>query len=182
MKTLMLWLILKLEAWCVRRGRTLNISGTDDPENVYLMRRIVLSTKLFGIYVHRFMRSDKDDHHDHPFDFFGYAAFKGYIEEILTGQKVGRDGHILLDGQRAVGRRREGTWGFRRAETIHRVDLDRPYTVDEYKEAPLTIIFRGPLRRKWGFWTLFSICDGDLDYKWTHWKEYLDVTTDEVRE
>ena len=83
------WLVPKLEEWCLDRpDRVIMISGTDDPENVYLLRSVLFRSKLFCIYIHRFLRSDKDDHHDHPFDFLGYVVKGGYIESRMIGNSV----------------------------------------------------------------------------------------------
>jgi hypothetical protein len=173
----MQWLVPKLEEWCIKKDRTFWISGTDDPENVYLRRYVLFRSKYFSIYIHRFMRSDKDDHHDHPFDFVGYVVTKGYSESRLQGY---RELLFLRNGQFSIGQRKPGTWGFRKAEDIHMVELDRSYTMDEYKEAPLTVIFRGPYRREWGFWKPSSWRKNC--FTWVKWTTYLGVPESDVRE
>jgi hypothetical protein len=177
----MKWLVPKLEARLLRQGKVRYIYGkqSEDPENVYLRRTFLFRSKLFSIYIHRFMRSDKDEHHDHPFDFLGYIVTKGYHESVLHGKECA-NGLLLTGGYYLTGKREEGTWGFRRAETKHMVMLDRPYDQTEYDQAPLTIIFRGPYRREWGFWRGENT-DEELN-RWVPWWEYLNVPRSDIRE
>lgn len=175
----MKWLVPKIEDWCIRRGqkRMILISGTADPENVYLRRYFVFRSKLFSVYIHRFMRSDQDDHHDHPFDFVGYVVSKGYRESVLTGTPSTE--WYLCDGRFSVARRAEGTWAFRKAETRHMVQVDKPIKNDDFKNAPLTVIFRGPWRREWGFWKPLEHAG---DFVWVDRCTYLNIPKSDVRE
>lgn len=183
----MKWLVPKLEERCLRTGRFCIITGTSGPDEVYLRRMFLFRSKLFSVYIHRFMRSDKDDHHDHPFDFVGYVVSKGYTESVLTGKHDclylcgGRSADLehIYDGTFTVSRRREGTWGFRAAEAKHMVILDRSYSNEEYKEAPLTVIFRGPYRREWGFWKPTGF---KREFEWIEWWTYLGVPKGDIRE
>lgn len=187
------WLVPKLEQWCINRDRVILISGTEDPENVYLKRMVLFRSKYFCIYIHRFLRSDKDDHHDHPFDFLGYVVSGGYIESLLHGTPVrsvwGKDPKrqtFIVEAQESVGTRQEGSWAWRSAETRHKVTLSRHYSSEEYKDAPLTVIFRGPYRREWGFWKQTKrlgdfLYVGSL-YEWQKWTDYLGVPESDSRE
>ena len=177
------WLVPKLEEWCLDRpDRVIMISGTDDPENVYLLRSVLFRSKLFCIYIHRFLRSDKDDHHDHPFDFLGYVVKGGYIESRMIGNSVrGRLYNVQSDVKFRISTRKQGAWGFRRAEDTHMVLVDKTLPAHKYKDAPLTVIFRGPYRRDWGFWKQFPV-PGSRDYYRVHWRTYLGASETETRE
>lgn len=148
----------------------MDISGTDDPENVYLRRYFLFRSKLFSIYIHRFLRSDKDDYHDHPFDFVGYIVEGEYREDML-------ELHPKYRWIETINKRKQGTWAFRRAEDRHMVLLDKHFKPDEYKDAPLTIIFRGPYRREWGFFK-----EVGNQRHWVYWRDYLNVPESDVRE
>jgi hypothetical protein len=153
MKALMTWLALKLEDWCQRTGRYIHITGKQGPDDVYLIRYMPFKSKFLSVYVHRFLRSDIDDPHDHPFDFISYVVSGGYTEELFKNHghpwswPTGTDVLEQIDGARGP-----GSLGFRKAETIHKVLVDQPRTLAEKADAPLTIIVRGPYRREWQFW------------------------------
>jgi len=172
------WAIPKLATRCERRGRVFRIVGTSaDPDDLLLIRYFLFRSKLFSIYIHRFMRSDRDDPHDHPFDFVGYVVSKGYLERRYDPCTTTFGESLFCPWAEY---REPGTWAFRRAETVHAVFLDRQYKPDEYLEAPLTVIFRGPERREWGFWTQGD--SGGGWKKWIKWTTYLDVPESKERE
>lgn len=187
----MKFLVPKLEEWCLRKGRLLLISGRDDPENTYLRRMFLFRSKWLSIYIHRFMRSDNDTHHDHPFAFLGYVVSGRYKESLMTeGYRPNEEVRGIFPELEALkdvilcptfedSYRNEGTFGYRKAEAIHRVEIDRSYTNDEYKKAPLTIIFRGPYITTWGFWVK---TENPNIIKKIFWREYLGVPEDDVRE
>jgi len=175
------WLVPKLENWCERTGRTMNITGKQGPMDVYLVRCFLFRSPLFCIYIHRFLRSDQDDPHDHPFDFTGYVVKGGYNEWSYTRYYNLMD-QLVLCG--TVSRRKEGTWAKRKAQHIHKVIVDQSLPYDRRKEAVLTVIFRGPEKRDWNFYRLFGqpwighlargkgVCS---KAKQTVWYEYLGV-------
>lgn len=170
-----------LEEWCLRRGRLILIAGREDPENVYLRRMPLFRSRLLSIYIHRFMRSDKGDHHDHPFSFLSYIVKGGYRESRVHGSHLGRQpsaAGTIHDVEVTQEQREAGTFAYRKAKDIHMVFIDRHYTAEEYKKAPLTVIFRGPYLCEWGFW----IPSGKKSLSWVYWREYLGVPEDDVRE
>lgn len=84
-----------------------------------------------SIYIHRWVTSDPDDLHDHPFDFVRIILIVGYWEITPAGRFWCAPGSLR----------------FGRAEEIHRVELD------ETKPLPITLFIAGPVRRPWGFHT-----------------------------
>ena len=115
-------------------------------DNPYLLRwYVVPRNRFFGVYLHRFMRSDDDRAlHDHP---------KDNVSLILSGQyrEHFADGTVRL--------RRRGRVVARCAETAHRIELidNRP---------AVSLFLTGPMRREWGF-----LCPQG----WRHWSEFVSV-------
>lgn len=56
-----------------------HITGSD--ETVYMRRWILLQCPLFSVRLHKFMRSDHDVLHDHPWSFFTLILSGGYWED-----------------------------------------------------------------------------------------------------
>ncbi|OBF77036.1 hypothetical protein [Mycolicibacterium fortuitum] len=127
------------------------IGGKDDP---YLLRWYLLPRNRFlNLYVHKFVRSDVDTLHDHPW---------GFVSLILRGEytEVTPQGH---------NRRRAGSLAFRDAKFRHHVVLlpelqetarleptgpDRPLVRfwHTHERPCWTLIATGPVTRVWGFW------------------------------
>lgn len=101
----------------------------------YMNRWRFIHRKHFGIRVHQIVRDDDDRAlHDHPFDFVSVILRGGYIEQTADGKKTKyKPGQIL----------------FRSASALHRLDLNR----NERGEVipAWTLVFRGPVLRRWGF-------------------------------
>lgn len=171
--------------WCINRGRVVNIMDRDEKE-VYMIRYIVFKSKFFSIYIHRFLQSDDDVHHDHPWNFFTYIISGGYREEVL---RPDMDKGLLKPH---LGTRKQGSLAFRRAEDTHRVILDRSYRVSEQEVAPLTACFIFRRRRVWGFkkpvysksYKIRQVNGQDIPdldesrvvgYEWINWKDYLGI-------
>ena len=81
-----------------------------------------------NVYVHRFLRSDRDVMHDHPWDNMTVVLEGEYLEETPHGTFHRRTGEVV----------------FRQATDAHRVVLPEGQT-------PLTAFFTGPSIRDWGF-------------------------------
>lgn len=87
-----------------------------------------------GCYIHRVLRSDKDTHHDHPWDNTSYVLDGEYDEECL-----------YEGGLTARFRRRPGAIIHRKATDAHRLILPEG-------GGPVTTMFLlGPWQRDWGF-------------------------------
>lgn len=93
----------------------------------------------YGVYLHRFQRSDADEPHDHPWPFVSVILSGGYWEETpAPGWK---------DGDGPMRRRWYGPGRIlvRPANWIHRV------VIPDGAEA-WTLILRGPKAKSWGFY------------------------------
>ncbi len=136
-------------SWMKRPSRKI-IMGCEsrgDGESPYLVRWTLLDTPRGKLYLHRFIRSDNTELHDHPWDFWTIILRNGYIEELPTRWE-----------RRRRRRRRPGQVLYRPATHAHRVEL-----IDG-KEA-WTLVWASRPRRDWGFFTW----DG-----WQDWKSYFD--------
>lgn len=182
------WLVPRLADWCERRKRVFRITGTAGPDDVYLIRYFLFRSKYFSIYIHRFLRSDRDDPHDHPFNFLSYIVKGSYLERLYDPMGPEYDYWGDARSVEPVGTlfcpwaadRKQGSWGFRPAETVHSVFLSKEYTYAERDQAPLSVIFRGVDRRQWGFWK--EVIGHASVKKWIKWTEYLGVPESGERE
>ena len=176
------WLVPKLENWCEKTGRIRIIyNNHPDEGDIYLIRYFLFYSRWFSIYIHRFMMSDLSVPHDHPFDFVGYIVKGQYEEETLDMEHVrlyaNTDNTLDLENsyfhndfyRTSMSIRKQGSWAYRPRSHAHVVRIDRQYLLEEKDKAPLTVIFRGPYKRNWGFWDTH-----DKDhFKWSYHKTYL---------
>ena len=105
----------------------------------------------FNVFLHKFLKSDPDDVHDHPWPYATLILKGGYWEWIpqfnSAGQKIGEvsiwrgPGHFRIS----------------RANSYHRIELDPSVTA-------WTLFMPGPKQRDWGFL---------VRNKWVQWEEYL---------
>jgi len=99
---------------------------------VYL-RRWRIETPWFSVRLHHWLKSD--DHrnlHDHPWDFYTFILKGGYIDH---SEHAGIGIEIPA---------RPGHWYYRPATHRHWVEIP--------PQGAWTIIFTGPIIRRWGFW------------------------------
>lgn len=149
--------------FCEKTGRVFNITGTGADTDVYLIRYYVFRSKYFNFFIHKFLRSDRDDLHDHPWNFGTYVVKGGYTEQNLNAYTGKVD---LFPKERSVKKNR---WATRKAEAVHRVVVDKELHIEDQEHATITLCFTGRTRREWGF-----IKDG----KWINWKKYLGLPDD----
>lgn len=106
----------------------------------------------FNVFVHKFLKSDPDDVHDHPWPYFTLILRGGYYEWIpefnQTGQKIGEIRHW----------RGPGHFRICNADSFHRIEVVSG--IDTW-----TLFVPGPQRREWGF-----LVDQD---QWVPHEEYL---------
>ena len=99
----------------------------------------------FNIFVHKFLKSDPDDLHDHPWSYFTFILKGGYYEWI--------------PGVNCEIRKWRGPGHFRmcKANSLHRIELKEGITC-------WTLFVPFAKVREWGF-----ISKG----QWVQWEEYL---------
>lgn len=105
----------------------------------------------FNIFVHKFLKSDPDDLHDHPWSYFTIILKGGYWEWVPQFNESGQ-----MFGQIAKWRK-PGHFRFCRARSLHRIEID--------EDTPCWTLFIPFIKvRDWGF-----ISRG----QWVQWEEYL---------
>ena len=105
----------------------------------------------FNIFLHKFLKSDPDDVHDHPWPYATLILKGGYYEWIPQFNNAGEKISEI-----AVWR---GPGSFRvcGASSYHRIELDPEVTC-------WTLFMPGAKQRDWGFL---------VKNKWVQWEEYL---------
>jgi len=105
----------------------------------------------FNVFLHKFLKSDPDDVHDHPWPYATLILKGGYWEWIPHFDTVGRK-----TGEYQVWR---GPGHFRvsKANSFHRIELDPDITA-------WTLFMPGPKQRDWGFL---------VKNQWIQWEQYL---------
>lgn len=105
----------------------------------------------FNVFLHKFLKSDSDDLHDHPWSYATLILKGGYWEWIpqfnSRGEKMGE-----IAKWRAPGHFR-----ICRANSYHRIELDPG--VETW-----TLFMPGPQQKDWGFL---------VKNKWVQWEQYL---------
>jgi len=105
----------------------------------------------FIIFLHKFLKSDPDDVHDHPWPYATVILKGGYWEWIPHFDTVGRK-----TGEYQVWRG-PGHFRISKANSYHRIELDPDITA-------WTLFMPGPKQRDWGFL---------VKNKWIQWEQYL---------
>lgn len=92
----------------------------------------------FNVFIHKFLKSDPDDVHDHPWPYATLILRGGYYEWTpefdSAGRKVGEVRHW----------RGPGHFRFCRADSFHRIELKADVEC-------WTLFMPGPKQREWGF-------------------------------
>lgn len=130
-----------------------------------MVRNVLFKCSLFGIYLHEFVKSDHEVHHDHPWAFATLILRGSYNEEVLVPvwqQKKFKSGVFKLV-KRTV---KAGQLIYRPARHIHRVVLT------DNKPITLSIVFRKS--REWGFWKAIGPSNV-IGRMWIHWREFLNL-------
>lgn len=188
MRFLLNALIRRAVEWCKRTGRVALITGGDakDEFDVYLVRYMVFKSEWFCIYIHRFMRSDGSDPHDHPWNFITYIVSGGYKELFYDVSKPETNKDWFFYGVKELkytsfwtvreNVRKPGSFAYRKATDIHRVVTDKLRRMDEIEDAPLTACIMFNRVRHWGFWPL-----KDKGSKFVDWRRYLKIRPNDPR-
>lgn len=131
------WLLdLVLAALAADDARRSYIGTGDTP----LAERIIIRNRPDGsIYLHRWLRSDLDDLHDHPWDSTSVVLLGGYWEVTPAGRVFRKPGDTTM----------------RKAEDLHRIELDPAHP------EPWSLFITRERRRAWGFATPDGWVDGE---------------------
>jgi hypothetical protein len=156
--------LMKALMWlCNKTGRVFMITGTAGPEDVYLIRYYIVRSKYMNIFIHQFLRSDRDDLHDHPWNFATYLVKGAYTEQRRQFDSIG-DYQDVPTRRINDGKTKLNTFVRRKATDLHRVVVDRDLKLAERNEAALTLFVSGPFKRDWGF---------VKNDQWIDWRVYL---------
>lgn len=125
----------------------------DEKQLPYLVRFTFLRTPWFQILFHKFLISDDDCLHDHPWPFITVLLWGGYYEwsEVKDPNKPISIKNLVLtkwgynDKVHLKRRYKAGSILYRPAEYKHRVELIQG------KNAYSMVLTTKPVR-KWGFW------------------------------
>ena len=141
-------MINKIFAWLDKHGRKRIVLDRVNNEP-YLERYYVFlkdrKSFPFNIFIHKFLKSDPDDLHDHPWSYFTFILKGGYYEWV-----PGNNCEVRLW-------RGPGHFRMCKAESLHRIELKPGVTC-------WTVFMPFVKVREWGF-----ISKG----KWIQWEEYL---------
>lgn len=121
--------------------------GTD-----YLTRLRIVQTPWFGVYLHDLMGPDKDDPHDHPWDFYSFIVKGAYTETVHPAPAV----------DLSIGKYTR-TW---RQFSWHRMDRYWAHRIWYVAPGTKSLIFVGKRSRTWGFYK---------DGEWIPWETYEDA-------
>lgn len=125
------------------KKRIITDRETDEP---YLERYYYMNFRPFArLVIHKFMRSDIDGLHDHPWPFETYILSGGYWEHTKAGRFW----------------REPGYHGRATANYFHRLELDH----EKAEEDTWTLFMMGRKEKDWGF-----LDDNDT---WVQWETYL---------
>lgn len=144
-------MIKKLLNWWLRPFVIRDKDGSPYMTRYFVFR--VRWCKWFAIYLHNIHRDDRDDMHDHPWNFTTFILRGGYWEYLT-------DHPPLTDRRRWC---KPGSVLRHQAEDVHRVALRRNDIGEPIPAWTLVVI--GRKRRSWGFHTLGG---------WVHWRTYCD--------
>lgn len=119
----------------------------------------------FNIFLHKFLRSDPDDLHDHPWPYFTLILKGGYWEWIplFVEGEIGGVKVKTIAGEQKVWRGR-GHFRICKANSYHRIELEPGIT-------PWTMFMPGPQQREWGFLTHKNWISGT--FKWIKHDNYI---------
>jgi hypothetical protein len=105
----------------------------------------------FNIFLHKFLKSDPDDVHDHPWSYATLILKGGYWEWI---PQFDNDGKKVTELAKWRG---PGHFRISPATSYHRIELDPNITT-------WTLFMPGPQKKEWGFL---------VNNQWMHNDQYL---------
>lgn len=150
----MKWFLNFLER--IGRKRIVLDRQSNDPylERYYLFLKD-RKTFPFNVFLHKFLKSDPDDIHDHPWPYATLILKGGYYEWVPIFDDTGK----LV----AENRLWRGPGHFRvcSATDYHRIELKADTDC-------WTLFMPGPQKREWGF-----LVSGNEKDQWVHNEQYL---------
>ena len=108
----------------------------------------------FNIFIHKFLKGDPDEPHDHPWSYFTLILWGGYYEYVPYFNESGK---LVNELKRWRG---PGHFRFCQPESYHRIELKPGVTA-------WTMFIPGRQQRNWGFW---------VDDQWIPQEQYLEKT------
>jgi len=105
----------------------------------------------FNVFLHKFLKGDPDDVHDHPWPYATLILAGGYYEWI---PQFTEDGKLNCEIRKWRG---PGHFRICSPNSYHRIELKEGVTA-------WTLFMPGPQRREWGFW---------VNNEWIHNDNYL---------
>jgi hypothetical protein len=105
----------------------------------------------FNVFIHKFLKSDPDDVHDHPWPYATLILKGGYFEWTPVFDRTGKKIAETCKWRGA------GHFRICKATSYHRIELDPSITA-------WTMFMPGPQKREWGFL---------VNNKWIHNDTYL---------
>jgi hypothetical protein len=105
----------------------------------------------FNVFLHKFLKSDPDDVHDHPWPYATLILKGGYYEWTPI---FNTDGRKIAEKSTWRG---PGHFRICKSTSYHRIELDPNVTA-------WTLFMPGPQKREWGFL---------VNNKWVHNDQYL---------
>jgi len=105
----------------------------------------------FNVFLHKFLKGDPDDVHDHPWPYATLILAGGYYEWI---PQFTEDGNLNCEIRKWRG---PGHFRICSPNSYHRIELKKDVTA-------WTLFMPGPQRREWGFW---------VNNEWIHNDNYL---------
>lgn len=92
----------------------------------------------FNVFLHKFLKGDPDDLHDHPWPYFTLILRGGYWEWVPVFNTLGEKINEIRIW------RAPGHWRVCSAKSYHRIELEPGVTA-------WTLFMPGPKQRDWGF-------------------------------
>ncbi len=160
----------KFMTWFLEKTCSKVIISARNSNAPYMIRYILIKSKYVSIYFHRFMMSDDDVPHNHPWPFISLALFGGYTEHLYQPEPI----KGLLTEKLVI--RKVPSLAYRGIETIHKVEVDKVRSLEEINEAPLTMVMMFRRKQIWGF-----IKPTESGFTYVNWKDYLGITKDDPR-
>ena len=153
-----------LRSYATKRGNKFLIKDRvkGNEGEVYLIRYILFKCKWFGLYLHEFVKSDDEVHHNHPWAFSTVILKGEYIEEI---SEIVSNKFPLFRLKRSARLVKAGQFVHRKASHIHRILLTH-----EDSPKPITLSIMWHKTQEWGF---FVPTEKLGIYKFVHWKQFL---------